>query len=264
MPDLDTEQKSSRRLWIFAGVVALTLHIGGAALAFAHLRAADPDDELGAPAIEIGLELSSPQAEVSDLPPGPDTEAAAASPEIAEQKAEVKQTELPKDTPTETEDADQVVTPNDSNKPKEDDPKTATVQTEASQESAAVEAMATPSVEDAPVGASKAPELGVGKALQRQKASWFGQLSAHFDKHKRNPPLQNFRDAKVMIDVTFDRMGHVVASSIAESSGDAAYDQAAMDMLRRSDPVPRPPPLVADQGLHFTLPVNFRIKGGRG
>ncbi len=260
MSDLDLEPKSSRRLWILAGIAALALHVGGAALAVAHLRAELPDDSLGAPAIEIGLELTSPQLQATDLPPGPDTEASVASPAIAEQKAELKQTELPKDMPTETEDPDRVVTPNQSSKPTEDDTKLAAVQATASVESAAVEATATPSVDDAPVDRSQAPVQGVGKALQRMKASWFAQLSAHFDKHKRNPPLQKFRDARVMIDVTFDRLGHVVSSSIAESSGDAAYDEAAMAMLRRSDPVPQPPPLVADEGLHFVLPVNFRAK----
>jgi periplasmic protein TonB len=32
-------------------------------------------------------------------------------------------------------------------------------------------------------------------------------------------------------------------------------------MVRRSDPVPAPPPLVADEGLNFTLPVIFKIRG---
>jgi protein TonB len=261
MSELDLEQKSPRRLWIFAGMAALALHFGGAALAVAHLRTVDDDEALGAPAIEIGLELASPQVPATDLPPGPDTAASMASPAIAEQRAELKETELPKDTPTASEDPDRVVTPTDSNKPKEEDAKVAAVQATASQESAAVEATATPSVEEAPTGRSVAPEQGVGKALQRLKASWVAQLGAHFDKHKRNPPLQKFRNATVLLDVTFDRLGHVVASSIAQSSGNAAYDQAALDMLRRSDPVPQPPPLVADQGLHFTLPVNFRVKG---
>ncbi len=261
MSELDTEQRSSRRLWIFAGLAALALHVGGAALALAHLRTVDPDDALGAPAIEIGLELASPHLEATDLPPGPDTEASVASPAIAEQKAEVKETDLPKDTPTEAEDPDRVVTPNNSQKPKEDDSKIAAVQTAASAESAAVEAMATPSVNDAPEGRSQAPEQGTGKALRRMKASWVAQLSAHLDKHKRNPPLQKFKNAKVVVDVTFDRLGHVVSSRIAQGSGDAAYDEAALDMVRRSDPVPQPPPLVADQGLHFTLPVIFKVKG---
>lgn len=261
MSDLGLDQKPSRRLWIIAAAVALALHAGGAALAFAHLRADAADEELGAPAIEIGLEMMSPRLDPTELPPGPDTPAAVASPAIAEQKAELKETELPKDTPTETEEPDRVVTPNNSSKPKEDDTKVATVATSASEELAAAEATAMPSVDTAPVGASQAPVQGVGKALERMKTSWFAQLGAHFDKHKRNPPLQKFRDAKVVLDVTFDRLGHIVASRIAESSGDAAYDEAALAMLRRSDPVPKPPPLVADEGLRFALPVHFGLPG---
>jgi protein TonB len=30
---------------------------------------------------------------------------------------------------------------------------------------------------------------------------------------------------------------------------------------RRADPVPPPPPLIADEGLSFTMPVVFRVKG---
>jgi TonB family protein len=261
MSDFDLEQKPSRPLWILAGAAALALHLGGGALAIAHLQPGDPDDLVGAEAIEVGLELTSLHREPTDLPAGPDTDASVASPAIAEQEAEVKQTELPKEIPSEAEDPDRVVTQNDSNKPKEEDSKIAAVPTSASVESVAAEATATPSIEDAPEGRSQAPVLGTGKALQRLKASWIAQLSAHFDKHKRNPPLQKFRNAKVMLDVTFDRLGHVVSSRVEESSGDAAYDAAALDMLRRSDPVPQPPPVVADEGLHFILPVNFRVKG---
>src|SRR2546422_232795 len=139
-PELDTEPRPSRRLWILAAVGALALHVGGGALAVAHLRTDDLDDSLGAPAIEIGLELMSPRLEASDLPPGPDTDASVASPALAEQKAELKETELPKAVPTEADDPDRVVTPKDSNKPKEEDSKIAAVQTTAATESVAAEA----------------------------------------------------------------------------------------------------------------------------
>jgi protein TonB len=261
MSDLETEQKPSTRLWVLAAVGALAIHLGGAALAIAHLQTDDPDSELGAQAIEIGLEMTSPHLEATDLPAGPDAEASVASPALAEQKAEPKQTELPKEVPTETEDPDRVVALNDSRKPKEDDPKEAQVQTSASNESVAQEAMATPSVEELPEGRSQAPVQGTGKSLQRIKASWFAELSAHFEKHKRNPTVPKFKNVKVLVNVMFDRLGHVVSSNIAQSSGDPAYDEAALAMLRRSDPVPQPPPLIADEGLNYTLPVLFRVKG---
>src|SRR3954454_7131888 len=163
MFDLD-EQTPSRRLWGFAAVGALALHLGGAALAITHLQNDEPEDSLGAAAIEIGVELASVHREVADLPPGPDTDASMASPQLAEQKAEVKETDLPKDTPTEAEDPDRVVTPNESKKPKEDDPKVAAVQTSASTESVAAEATATPSSEAIPEGRrSVAPAIGTGE-----------------------------------------------------------------------------------------------------
>jgi protein TonB len=262
MSDLVTEQKPSRRLWILAAVGALALHVGGGALALAHLRADDLDDSLGAPAIEIGLEMMSPHLEATDLPPGPDTDASVASPALAEQKAEVKETELPKDVPTETEDPDRVVTPNDSQKPKEDDPKIAAVQTSASQESVAAEATATPSTEEIPEGPrSVAPAQGTGQSVQRMRVTWQKELIAHLDKHKRYPAERSQKSAEIVVSFELDRIGHVLSASIVKGSGDAAFDQAALAMVRRSDPVPQPPPLVADEGLNFTLPVIFRIKG---
>ena len=262
MSDLDTEARSSRRLWIFAGLGALALHLGGAALAVAHLSSVDLDDDLGAPAIEIGLEMTSPHLEPTDLPPGPDTEASVASPAIAEQKAELKDSELPKDTPTETEDPDRVVTPNDSQKPKEDDTKVATVQTSASTESVAAEATATPSSENIPEGKrSVAPAQGTGESTRRIRATWQKELIAHLDKHKRYPAERSLKSAEILVSFALDRMGHVLSTSIVKGSGDAAFDQAALAMVKKSDPVPPPPPAVADEGLSFTLPVIFRVKG---
>jgi protein TonB len=262
MSEIDTEQKPSRRLWILAALGALALHIGGGALAVAHLRTDDPDDSLGAPAIEIGLEMMAPHLEPTDLPPGPDADASVASPALAEQKAEVKETELPKDVPTETEDPDRVVTPNDSNKPKEDDTKLAAVQTSASTESVAAEATATPSSEAIQQGPrSVAPAQGTGESAQRMRATWQKELSAHLDKHKRYPAARSQKSAEIVVSFTLDRMGHVLSTSIIKGSGDTAFDEAALAMVRRSDPVPQPPPLVADEGLNFTLPVIFRVKG---
>jgi TonB family protein len=262
MTSLDTEQGSSPRLWIFAALGALALHIGGGALAVAHLRADDPDDSLGAPAIEIGLEMMSPHLEATDLPPGPDTDASVASPALAEQKAELKETELPKDVPTETNDPDRVVTPNDSNKPKEDDTKIAAVQTNASTESVAAEATATPSSEAIKQGPrSVAPALGTGQSAQRARVTWQKELVAHLDKHKRYPAQRSQKSAEILVSFALDRMGHVLSITIAKGSGDAAFDEAALAMVRKSDPVPPPPPLIADEGLNFTLPVIFKVKG---
>ena len=262
MFDLDNERKSSRRLWILAALGALVLHVGGGALAIAHLRDAELDDSLGAPAIEIGLEMTSPRLEPTDLPPGPDSEASAASSATTKQEAELKDSELPRDTPEETENPDRLVTPNKSTKPKEEESKIAAVQTSASAESAAAEATATPSSENIPQGPrSVAPAQGTGESARRIRATWQKELLAHLDKHKRYPTERSQKSAQIVVSFALDRMGHVLSTSIVQGSGDPAFDQAALAMVRRSNPVPAPPPDVADEGLNFTLPVIFRIKG---
>ena len=259
---IDFEQKPSRRLWLFAGLAALALHLGGAALAVAHLKNVDDDDSLGASAIAIGVELASSKSEPTDLPPGPDSDASVASPALTEQKTEVKETDLPKDTPTEQAEADRTVTPDDVKKPVEEEAKVAAVQTQASQESVAAEATAAPSLDNAPKAErSVAPSIGTGAAARRVRATWQKELMAHFDRHKRYPAERLTKGAEITVSFVLDRMGHVLSANIVKGSGDPAFDEAALSMIHRSDPVPQPPPLVADEGLNFTLPVIFKVKG---
>jgi len=110
MSDLEIEPKPSRRLWILAAVAALGLHLGGAALALANLQSDGGDDGLGASGAEFAVEMASPKAPESELPPGPDNDASQATPPLPEQKAEVKETDLPKDKPQEAEAPDRIVT----------------------------------------------------------------------------------------------------------------------------------------------------------
>jgi protein TonB len=258
MSDLEIEHRPPRRIWILAAVAAVLVHAAGGAVVLANLQTGT-ESELGAEAIEIGLVMASPHAEPTNLRPGPDAEASVASPALPEQKVVEEQAELPKDIPTETERPDRVAALNEPQKPAEDDPKIAQVQTSPSPESVAQEAMATPSVQDAPEGRSQAPVQGIGDSLRRLQATWDAHLSAHFKRHLRVPDVPKDKKVKVVVRFTIDRLGHVLASEIAESSGDPAYDKAALAMIRRSDPVPRPPPLVADAGLTFRFPVLFSV-----
>jgi TonB family protein len=260
MSDLDVK-KPSRRLWVIAAVCAVLLHGGAIAAAVIQMETEDTDDSLGAPAIEVGLEMTSPKLEATDLPPGPDTEASTASPAIAEQKAEVKVSDLPKDVVNESEDPDRVVTENESKKPKEEEPEKQAVQQTASTESVAAEATAMPSLESAKEAPqSAAPAQGSGASAQRARVTWQKELVAHLDKHKKYPAERQQKTAEITVNFELDRVGKVLNVSIVKSSGDAAFDEAALAMVRRSDPVPQPPPLVADEGLSFTLPVIFRVK----
>lgn len=261
-PATPSPARGSLPLWGLAALAAVALHAGCIAVIIAFLHTEDLDDDLGAPAMEIGLDLAAPRLEPTDLPPGPEAEDAAASPEVAEQKVKAEATDLPKALPTETEDPDRLVTPDASKKPKEDDPELKAVEAMPSTQSTASEATAPPTSETALESPhSTAPTQGTGESMRRVRMTWEKQLASHLDRHKRYPPTESRRNAEIVVSFTLDRMGHILSSGIIRSSGDASFDEAALAMLRRSDPVPAPPPTVADEGLSFTLPVIFRAKG---
>jgi TonB family protein len=90
--------------------------------------------------------------------------------------------------------------------------------------------------------------------------SWQRQLLIHLERHKRYPNSRAGKGAHVVVGFELDRRGRVSKATIVKGSGDAAFDQAALEMMKRADPVPAPPPLVADEGLTFNVPVAFRIR----
>jgi periplasmic protein TonB len=257
----DRPRDLSRTVWVAAALGAVALHAGGIALGLAAMPR-DSDTDLGAPGIEIGVELAAPRVDPSELPVGPDTDAAAPSAAVVEQKTQVEHTDLPKATPTETDDPDRVVAPNETKKP-EPEPKREAVQAQPSAESLAAEATAMPALSSAPEAPrSVAPSPGTGDSARRDKATWQKELAAHLNKFKRYPGDRAAQRAEVVVSFALDRLGHVLSKRIVRGSGDASFDTAALDMLQRADPVPAPPPLVADEGLTFSMPVIFQVKAG--
>jgi protein TonB len=248
-------------IWIPAAIGAVALHLACIRLVYANLPTEDADD-LGAPAFEVGLDLLSPRIEATDLPPGPESDASAAAPAQIEQKEKVEETALPQEKPTQAEEPDRIVAETAPKTPMEEEQKVAAVETNASTESAASEATAPAPIEnarEAPVTAAPAP--GTGASAQRIRVTWQKKLMAHLERFKRYPSTGMPRSTRIEVGFTLDRLGHVVSAEIRQGSGDPAFDQAALAMLRRADPVPPPPPLVADDGLSFTLPVVYRVKG---
>jgi periplasmic protein TonB len=252
------EQKTSRWLWVYAAVIAFGLHAGGAALAIAHLQGDEEGGDLGAQGTEVSLELTSPHTEVADLPPGPDADASVASPAMPEQKAVEKETDLPKAIPTEGEDPDRVVTTTENKKPKEDEPKVAAVQTSASQESVAQEATAQQVYENAKESpTSTVVNQGLGRDNGKLTANWGRRVSAYFNLFKKYPEDRKSA-ATVKVSLVLNRRGNVVSVNVLESSGDAAFDDAAISMIKRSDPVPVPPAALKDDQFAFNIDVNFK------
>jgi periplasmic protein TonB len=261
MSHFESSQKVSLPMWALAALGALVIHLGCVALAREYMRDDDPEAELGAPAIEIGVELLAPRLEATDLPPGPDVEESVASPAVVEQVKIVEPTVLPREVPTETEDPELVVTPVETRKPKEEEPITLALPADPSVARIAANATALPSTEIIKESTrSTTPEQGTGESAQRVRATWQKELIAHLDRHKRYPASASLQSAEILLNFGIDESGRVLSTRIVRGSGDVLFDEAALAMILRSDPVPKPPAIVVQQGLSFTLPVIFRIK----
>jgi protein TonB len=248
-----------RSVWIVGALGALTLHVAAGLFAFHYMQRGT--DDLGAPGMFIDVELASPRRDPVNLPMGPDTPAAASAPAVVEQKTVVQQTDLPKDVPTDTDDPYRTVTLDEMKKPNDEDPKITAVQAAPSDASIASEETAVPTVENAQESTkSTTPSQGSGESAVRERATWEKELAAHFNRFKRYPAQRAMQAAQVVVSFVVNEAGHIVSFRIVKGSGDAAFDDAALAMLQRADPVPPPPPLVANRGLSFTLPVIFHVK----
>lgn len=247
---------SRKRVWIAAAIIALSCHVAFATFAISRMLEDPDDDDLGAPGVEIALDLSSPRLRDSDLPPGPESEASAASRASVEQK-EVASPDLPKEAPKESEDPERQVSFEKSKTPNEKQPKAKL--SNASEESVAQKATAMPSIESA-VTSEKSTTIdqGTGRSRRRAQITWQKELLAHLDKYKQYPAERSNQSAEIVINLTLDRTGRVLDANVSKSSGDDAFDHAAIAMIEKASPVPPPPPLVADEGLTFLLPVIFK------
>ncbi|MBB4010627.1 energy transducer TonB [Allorhizobium taibaishanense] len=85
---------------------------------------------------------------------------------------------------------------------------------------------------------------------------WQSRLQAYLERRKRYPSESraNKEEGTVSIRFQIDDSGNVLSASISRSSGFANLDQAALDAIRRSSPVPAPPP-----GVNKTINVPIRF-----
>ncbi len=246
-------------MWIAGALGALALH--AAACLFAVHYLARDSDELGAPGLVIDVDLAAPRRDPLNLPMGPDTQASVSAPAVAAQKPVVQQADLPKDIPHETDDPYRTVTVDEVKEPDDQDPKIPMLEAVPSQTAVISEERAVPTISNAHNSVkSTTLSQGTGESAIRERATWVKEVAVHFDKFKRYPDDHAMPAAQVLVSFVLDRTGHIVSFRIVNGSGDAAFDEAAVAMLQRADPVPAPPMTVADRGLTFTMPVIFHSK----
>jgi periplasmic protein TonB len=103
-------------------------------------------------------------------------------------------------------------------------------------------------------------------AAQSQKAeafkAWVLRVNQHIRVKIRYPPSSIARreEGNVEVAFTIDRQGRLIRSRVARSSGFAALDKAALDLLRQAQPLPPPPAALSPPPhINLTLPVNYRL-----
>jgi protein TonB len=198
---------------------------------------APPITSLDEPVVMVELiRTQTPPQPVSELPPGPhQVEAAASRPaprELEKVRLTVSQDEV-----------EPLVVPERTPLP-------------------AAVAQATPApATTAPLSRPAPPASSASSA----PADWQARLLAHLEQNKRYPASALSRRQQGVTHVRFvmNRGGRVLTARVERSSGHPALDRAALDMLTRAQPLPRPPAEILAEPIELVVPVEFFV-GRRG
>ena len=87
-------------------------------------------------------------------------------------------------------------------------------------------------------------------------------LMRQLQRFKRYPASAQSRkeEGVVLLSFSLDRSGHVLAHSIARSSGHADLDNEVMAMIIRADPLPPFPASMPQTRIDLTVPIRFSLR----
>lgn len=94
------------------------------------------------------------------------------------------------------------------------------------------------------------------------KQNWEARLLAHLEHYRRFPSRARAARQQGTVQIRFrmNRAGSVLTASIQRSSGFTSLDQAALDTLKRAQPLPAIPQDMPDE-VELTIPVEFYLDG---
>jgi len=229
------DDRSPRELarWAIAGAIVLGVHAG----ALIYLLAVHEPDVVGSNMDAVTVELapidSTPDAVASDFAPAPETMVESSPlPDVPQPpekpKEEVKLERPPDEAPAEV--------PLPVEKPPE---------------------KVVNSPPPAPVTAQQ-----VKGGAPKVEASWQTSLMRQLQRFKRYPASAQSRkeEGVVLLSFSLDRAGHVLAHSIARSSGHADLDNEVMAMIMRAEPLPAFPDSMQQTRVDLTVPIRFSLR----
>jgi protein TonB len=118
----------------------------------------------------------------------------------------------------------------------------------------------------APTEKSAQSVQGPSAAQQAAKASWEGTLLAHLGKYKKYPASAQNRGKEGTNRLRFvvDGQGNVLSFELVGQSGVADLDRATLEMIRRAQPLPKPPADMLTNGtIEITAPFLYSLEKRR-
>lgn len=115
-----------------------------------------------------------------------------------------------------------------------------------------------------PVPQTTAPKSIPAPSAERlsseTRADWEALVLAHLERFRRYPPRARAarQQGIAYVRFTMDRSGAVLASSVVRKSGFFTLDQAALDTLRRAQPLPAIPAGLPNI-MELTVPIQFEL-----
>jgi periplasmic protein TonB len=92
--------------------------------------------------------------------------------------------------------------------------------------------------------------------------SWQTNLMRQLQRSKRYPASAQAHkeEGVVLLSFSLDRNGHVLAHSIARSSGHADLDNEVLEMIMRAEPLPPFPESMPQARIDLTVPIRFSLR----
>ncbi len=115
---------------------------------------------------------------------------------------------------------------------------------------------------DAPEQKSAAPAPGPSMQQLAAKESWQSTLLAHLGKYKKYPPAAQSRGKEGLNRLRFvvDAEGKVLSYELVGRSGNADLDRATLEMIRRAQPLPKPPAdMLTNGSIEIVAPFVYSI-----
>lgn len=104
------------------------------------------------------------------------------------------------------------------------------------------------------------PAPSSGARAAAAAASYHSTLSAHLQRFKLYPDsARNNEQGTALVTFTVTRNGRVTSSRLAQSSGFAPLDQAAMALIQRAQPLPSFPPEMREASTTASVRLQYRI-----